>query len=99
MSIYKNEKKYHCKKICGILVKMHLLTVICQRKAKQLPCVTEILNQMGLGMMNSYDCCNHRDKYEEQNKIQQGNWIKNNMRTFSKDMKDKLVQHVMEKEK
>lgn len=45
---------------------MYLLTVICQSKAKLLPCVTEVLNQMGLGMRNSYDYYNHRDKNEEQ---------------------------------
>lgn len=78
---------------------MYLLTVICQRKAKLLPCVTEVLNQMGLGMRNSCDYYNHRDKNEEQNKIQKGNGMKNNMKTFSKYMKDKLVQHVMGKER
>lgn len=92
-------KRYHCKKICGILVKMYFLTVICQGKAQLLPCVTEVLNQMGLGMMIFYDYYNHRDKNEEQNKIQQGNGLKKTMRTFSKDMKDMLVQHVMGKEK
>lgn len=78
---------------------MYLLTVICQTKAKLLPCVTEVLNQMGLSMMNSYDYYNHRDKYEEQNKIQPENGMKNNMRTFSKDMKDKLFQYMIGKEK
>lgn len=54
---------------------------------------------MGLGTMNSYDYYNHRGKNEEQNKIQQGNRMKNIMRIFSKDTKDELVQPVTGKEK
>lgn len=61
--------------------------------------MTEVLNQMGLGTMNSYDYYNHRGKNEEQNKIQQGNRMKNIMRIFSKDTKDELVQPVIGKEK